>query len=164
MTAWKGFYMYRISKFNMDKIVHHISLFIFFLDKTIVKCIFTWLVFQPLEALWQLLADWLCLLRLEFNKDSDSSSANTSESTDSKNLKQLNQSHNDKEENSDSGDKVAVSVSEYIKGVDPRSCDQEGILKSLCVDQDVVGVILPRICGVIHAFYICCTCQHGHPQ
>lgn len=121
-------------------------------------------VFGPLEALWQLLADWLCLLRLEFNKDSDSSSGNTPESTDNENLKQLNQSHKDKGENSDGGDKVAVSVSEYIKGVDPRSCDQEGILKSLCVDQDVVGVILPRICGVIHAFYICCSCQHGHPQ
>uniref|UniRef100_K1P6J8 E3 ubiquitin-protein ligase HACE1 n=1 Tax=Magallana gigas TaxID=29159 RepID=K1P6J8_MAGGI len=121
-------------------------------------------VFGPLEALWQLLADWLCLLRLEFNKDSDSQSGKTSESTDNENTQLQDQSHKDKEENSDGGDKVAVSVSEYIRGVDPRSCDQEGILKSLCVDQDVVGVILPRICGVIHAFYICCTCQHGHPQ
>lgn len=114
--------------------------------------------------MWQLLADWLCLLRLEFNKDSDSQSGKTSESTDNENTQPQDQSHKDKEENSDGGDKVAVSVSEYIRGVDPRSCDQEGILKSLCVDQDVVGVILPRICGVIHAFYICCTCQHGHPQ
>lgn len=139
--------------------------FTFSIDKTIVYIpVFTKFVFQPLEALWQLLADWLCLLRLEFNKDSDSQLRKTSESTDNENTQPQDKSPKDKEENSDGGDKVAVSVSEYIRGVDPRSCDQEGILKSLCVDQDVVGVILPRICGVIHAFYICCTCQHGHPQ
>lgn len=104
--------------------------------------------------LWQLLADWLCLLKLEFNKEDNSVSekGQTGESVS----KQHTQSENDQNE--------SQSVPECNTEVNRKSCDEEKILKSLCMDQDVVGVILPRICGIIHAFYVCCTCQHGHPQ
>ncbi|XP_062601768.1 E3 ubiquitin-protein ligase HACE1-like [Saccostrea cucullata] len=115
-------------------------------------------VFGPLEALWQLLADWLCLLRVEFKKEDKNS---TSGKTQSENSDSGQKSQDVESEKSDAQSEV---ITECSKVVDPKPCDQEGILQSLCVDQDVVGVILPRICGVIHAFYICCTCQHGHPQ
>ena len=42
---------------------------------------------------------------------------------------------------------------------------KENLLKKVkrlsleCKDQDVIGVIMPRLCGVIHAFYIVCSCQ-----
>ncbi|XP_078322034.1 E3 ubiquitin-protein ligase HACE1-like isoform X2 [Crassostrea virginica] len=126
-------------------------------------------VFGPLEALWQLLADWLCLLKLEFNKDNNQNNKdnNKDNKSDSHNQdsKEHTQSHEQTQENSDTRDTAsAIAGRDCNQQMDPRSCDQEGILKSLCVDQDVVGVILPRICGVVHAFYICCTCQHGHPQ
>jgi hypothetical protein len=104
--------------------------------------------------LWQLLADWLCLLKLEFNKEDNSVSEN--------NQTGKSVSNQDSQPESDQSDNQAAS--ECNTGVDLKACDEEKILKSLCMDQDVVGVILPRICGIIHAFYICCTCQHGHPQ
>lgn len=40
--------------------------------------------------------------------------------------------------------------------------NKDTILKRLSLnqkDQDVIGATLPRICGVIQAFYICCACQ-----
>lgn len=40
--------------------------------------------------------------------------------------------------------------------------NKDTILKRLSLnqkDQDVIGATLPRICGVVQAFYICCTCQ-----
>jgi len=39
---------------------------------------------------------------------------------------------------------------------------EEQMLKRFSLDnqdQDVVGVTLPRICGVVQAFYLCCSCQ-----
>ncbi|XP_061176415.1 E3 ubiquitin-protein ligase HACE1-like [Saccostrea echinata] len=117
-------------------------------------------VFGPLEALWQLLADWLCLLRVEFNKEDKKLTSGKTQSENSVSGQQA-KSQDVRIEISDTQSEL---VTECSKVVDPNTCDQEGILQSLCVDQDVVGVILPRICGVIHAFYICCTCQHGHPQ
>ena len=136
---------------------------------TICNASFLWFLLQPLEALWQLLADWLCLLKLEFNKDNNQNNKdnNKDNKSDSHNQdsKEHTQSHEQTQENSDTRDTAsAIAGRDCNQQMDPRSCDQEGILKSLCVDQDVVGVILPRICGVVHAFYICCTCQHGHPQ
>lgn len=44
---------------------------------------------------------------------------------------------------------------------------EEELLRRLSLEranQDVVGVTLPRICGVVQAFYMCCSCHIGVQQ
>ena len=57
---------------------------------------------------------------------------------------------------------AASRTSELDTTVPPT---KENILKKVkrlsldCKNQDVIGAIMPRLCGVIHAFYIVCSCQ-----
>lgn len=53
---------------------------------------------------------------------------------------------------------------ESNKPCDTDSCKRlrgtEDILKRMSLDdQDVIGATLPRICGVVQAFYITCSCH-----
>ncbi|KAK3097342.1 hypothetical protein FSP39_008813 [Pinctada imbricata] len=136
-------------------------------------------IFKPLEVLWQLLDDWLNLLQAEFDKNEKGKCQVKSEPvTEKKKNDSPKENVQSKpeiitNENGTKTSKVSEAPCETVHlskehlfkqaGGDSPQC-KEHLLIQWGGDQDVIGTVLPRICGVIHAFYICCSCQHSHPQ
>ena len=60
---------------------------------------------------------------------------------------------------------VSFSESNSSESAGNISPTKENILKKVkrlsleCKNQDIIGVIMPRLCGVIQSFYIVCSCQ-----
>ena len=128
---------------------------------------------QPLEVLWQLLDDWLNLLKVEFDTSTGESCCDKPEIQDSVSTEDTTQTVTPSTDKSNVTPKSETDTSNNsdvkvtLRGDVPRQMTEQGkeqLLKRLSVDQDVIGAVLPRICGVVQAFYICCSCQHSHPQ
>ncbi|XP_033741126.1 E3 ubiquitin-protein ligase HACE1-like [Pecten maximus] len=161
-------------------------------------------IFKPLEMLWQLLDDWLNLLKMEFERNPENFKKEISfgnlnslardcpgdlyvaDPVDSiKETKKVNEvsvekvgtekSTDVKTEEKEEPKSMGASVEWEITPTEGETTHhkvvaakftladmEEQLLKRLSLeqaDQDVVGVTLPRICGVVQAFYMCCSCQ-----
>ncbi|OWF50952.1 E3 ubiquitin-protein ligase HACE1-like [Mizuhopecten yessoensis] len=156
-------------------------------------------IFKPLEMLWQLLDDWLNLLKMEFERNPENFKKEISNGNLNSLVKEcLNDPHVGDSVDSIKESKTVKDVSvekvgteEKVEKDEPKSMGasveweitpsegatthhkvvatkftladmEEQLLKRLSLeqaDQDVVGVTLPRICGVVQAFYTCCSCQ-----
>ncbi|KAL3881107.1 hypothetical protein ACJMK2_027568 [Sinanodonta woodiana] len=170
-------------------------------------------VFQPLESLWQLLNEWLFIIKVEFEngcpleirKHSPYDTRMTVsappdlvfEATGENNSQDSIHSSSPKASRSQSGDLLSCDYFDETglmthfcpEGEDntkkmstktdtgssanssstPKSSPvNEGLLKKVkrlsleSTAQDVIGAIVPRICGVIQAFYMCCASQSHH--
>ncbi|XP_076078834.1 E3 ubiquitin-protein ligase HACE1-like [Mytilus galloprovincialis] len=119
-------------------------------------------IFKPAESLWQLLEDWLNLLQVEFDQKSPKQSTenlveneNGSHSAEKPNTMNTTTSSNA----SPQQQKAAYQYLDVNCSKDKLQVS-EGILKHMSLeDQDVIGATLPRICGVVQAFYITCSCH-----
>ena len=119
-------------------------------------------MFQPAESLWQLLEDWLNLLQVEFDQKSPRQSmANLSEKDN-----ESQQAENPKTMNTTNSSNASPQQQKAVNQYSDVNCSKdklqvsEGILKHMSLeDQDVIGATLPRICGVVQAFYITCSCH-----
>ncbi|XP_045196907.2 E3 ubiquitin-protein ligase HACE1-like isoform X2 [Mercenaria mercenaria] len=139
--------------------------------------------FQPLELLWQLMEEWLSIVKEEVqcSKTANGSQRNAksappdlqvaSEQTGAGTLSEdqaVNQAVN------------SVHVKNSSKGatMDNPSlhlCTESAAGKDSAVrrrkqlsvdghDLDVLEVMVPRLCGVIHAYYLVCTCDSGSTE
>ena len=131
--------------------------------------------FQPAESLWQLLEDWLSLLQIEFDQKSPTETCpNTKQNIQhtlvaGKQKKTSNTLSQDAPKSTDQCTEGALkSDDKYKDGVSSETLCHEGspkqraeeMLKHMSLeDQDVIGATLPRICGVVQAFYITCSCH-----
>jgi len=123
--------------------------------------------FQPAESLWQLLEDWLNLLQIEFDQKTPTCKQ-SSTSLDGNNSSQ-SQTNGSPEMQQKMKDTTSSHASQQVKPASDKPCDtdsykrlrgREDILKHMSLDdQDVIGATLPRICGVVQAFYITCACH-----
>ncbi|XP_071135977.1 E3 ubiquitin-protein ligase HACE1-like isoform X1 [Mytilus edulis] len=119
-------------------------------------------IFKPAESLWQLLEDWLNLLQVEFDQKSPRQSmANLSEKDN-----ESQQAENPKTMNTTNSSNASPQQQKAVNQYSDVNCSKdklqvsEGILKHMSLeDQDVIGATLPRICGVVQAFYITCSCH-----
>ncbi|KAL5009519.1 hypothetical protein ScPMuIL_011824 [Solemya velum] len=146
------------------------------------------MIFKPLEQLWRLLEEWLILLKVEF-QNSEVLKASKVEAARERRAfsditpisghkelqvqgKQLQVSFDNTSASSNSvGDQTgSVLKAEMLSGMEtdlqigPEEKD-EGLYKKVKrlsmnqKDQDIIGATVPRICGVIQAFYMCCSCH-----
>ncbi|XP_076078758.1 E3 ubiquitin-protein ligase HACE1-like [Mytilus galloprovincialis] len=116
----------------------------------------------PAESLWQLLEDWLNLLQVEFDQKSPKQSTENL-------VENENGSHSaekPKTMNTTSSSNASPQQQKAANQYSDVNCSKvklqvsEGILKHMSLeDQDVIGATLPRICGVVQAFYITCSCH-----
>lgn len=131
--------------------------------------------FQPAESLWQLLEDWLSLLQIEFDQKNPTESSPKSPLNShhspvaEKEMKTTNTSSKDAQSSNDQCNEGALkSDNKCSNQMQPDQICHEGspkqraeeMLKHMSLeDQDVIGATLPRICGVVQAFYITCSCH-----
>lgn len=129
--------------------------------------------FQPLELLWQLMEEWLNIVKEEVQcskvanssstqrnvksapPDLVESSLQTGPQSQTQNLNQSSQCIS--EDTTTSSSSVnQLSVPSTIQMRKPLSVD--------CQDLDVLEVMVPRLCGVIHAYYLMCTCDQDSTE
>lgn len=124
---------------------------------------------QPLELLWQLMEEWLLIVREELQYSQLAKGIVTSTPPDTQTLPE---SGGDRTSGQNTASRAsggsecrsedAQSPVRQCSGRSPVRADILRQRKQLSQDShndNVLEVIVPRLCGVIHAYYLVCSCE-----
>ncbi|KAL4232649.1 E3 ubiquitin-protein ligase [Mactra antiquata] len=109
-------------------------------------------VFEPLEALWTLMEEWLNIAKVEITKSSTSKTEDKIKCVQSSNT----DVHNDQ---GDSG-KQDVAQSNDSQSIPEDIVNRTNKLLTTGNQppDDILDIIVPRLCSILQAFYMVCSC------